>query len=96
MWETEEFGGEHDGRPGVLLADGTEPGPVYFDTGSGPTVHRSTDWYVYDGMLGAPVATELRGACSCARRGTPRCPLDWEAVERRNPYLYDTSGPDGD
>ncbi|MEU4506984.1 hypothetical protein [Streptomyces sp. NPDC024089] len=96
MWETEEFGDEHEGRPGVLLADGTEPGPVYFDAGSGPTVHQSTDWYVYDGTLGAPVATEMRGACSCGWRGTPRYPLDWEAVERRKPYLFDTNGPEGD
>ncbi|MFE7106783.1 hypothetical protein ACFU98_09605 [Streptomyces sp. NPDC057575] len=59
-------------------------------------MHRSTDWYVYDGTLGAPVATELRGACSCGRRGTPRYPLDREAVERRNPYLHDTSGSEGD
>ncbi|MCX5112687.1 hypothetical protein OOK13_30345 [Streptomyces sp. NBC_00378] len=59
-------------------------------------MHRSTDWYVYDGTLGAPVATELRGACSCGWRGTPRYLLDWEAVERRNPYPYDTSGPEGD
>ncbi|MFG3531006.1 hypothetical protein ACGF8B_30350 [Streptomyces sp. NPDC047917] len=96
MWETEEFGDEHEGRPGVLLADGTEPGPVYFDAGSGPTVHQSTDWYVCDGTLGAPVATEMRGACSCGWRGTPRYPLDWEGVERRNPYPFDTSGPEAD
>ncbi|MFC9619439.1 hypothetical protein ACFTXM_05390 [Streptomyces sp. NPDC056930] len=38
MWETDEFGSEHEGRPGVLLADGTEPGQVYFDAGSGPRV----------------------------------------------------------
>ncbi|WP_405681856.1 hypothetical protein [Streptomyces sp. NBC_00057] len=96
MWETEEFGSEHEGRPGVLLADGTEPGPVYFDAGSGPTVHQSVDWWVYDGTLGAPIATELRGACSCGWRGSTRYPLDWEAVDRRRPYLADTSGPEGD
>ncbi|WP_406252012.1 hypothetical protein OH786_01335 [Streptomyces atratus] len=96
MWEFEEFGADHEGRPGVLLADGTEPGPVYFDAGSGPTVHRSTDWWIYDGTLRAPLATEMRGACSCGWRGTPRYPLDWEAVDRRRPYLFDTSGPEGD
>ncbi|MFE7402526.1 hypothetical protein [Streptomyces sp. NPDC057557] len=96
MWETEEFGSEHEGRPGVLLADGTEPGPVYFDAGSGPAIHRSVDWWVYDGTLGAPIATELRGACSCGWRGSPRYPLDWEVVDRRRPYLADTSGPEGD
>lgn len=96
MRETEEFGDEHEGRPGVLLAGGTEPGPVHFDAGSGPTVHQSTDRYVYDGTPGVPVATEMRGACSCGRRGTPRSPLGWEAVERRKPYLFDTSGPEDD
>lgn len=96
MWEFEEFGADHEGRPGVLLADGTEPGPVYFDAGSGPTVHQSTDWWIYDGTLRAPLATEIRAACSCGWRGTPRYPLDWEAVDRRRPFLYDTSGPEGD
>ncbi|MGW1659065.1 hypothetical protein [Streptomyces atratus] len=96
MWETEEFGSEHEGRPGVLVADGTEPGPVYFDAGSGPTVHRSIDWWVYDGTLSTPLATELRGACSCGWRGSTRYPLDWEAVDRRRPYLADTSGPEDD
>ncbi|MEE1808111.1 hypothetical protein [Streptomyces sp. BE133] len=96
MWETEEFGSQHEGRPGVLLADGTEPGPVYFDAGSGPTMHQSTEWWVYDGTLGAPLATELRGACSCGWRGSTRYPFDWEAVDRRRSYLADTSGPEHD
>ncbi|MFE4693300.1 hypothetical protein ACFRH6_25055 [Streptomyces sp. NPDC056749] len=96
MWESEEFGSEHVGRPGVLLADRSEPGPVYFDTGSGPSVHRSTDWWVYDGTLGAPSATELRGACSCGWRGTVSYPIDWETVDRRRPYLAEVSGPEDD
>ncbi|MFJ8753106.1 hypothetical protein ACIREO_27780 [Streptomyces sp. NPDC102441] len=96
MWESEEFGSEHEGRPGVLLADGTEPGPVYFDAGSGPSVHRSTDWWVYDGTLGAPSAAELRGVCSCGWRATTTYPIDWDAVERRRPYLADTGGPEAD
>lgn len=77
MRETEEFADEHEGRLGVLLAGGTEPGPVHFDAGSGPTAHQSTDRYVYDGTPGVPVATEMRGACSYGRRGTPRSPLGW-------------------
>ncbi|MFF1348083.1 hypothetical protein ACFVZJ_19260 [Streptomyces sp. NPDC058322] len=96
MRETGEFGDEHEGRPGLLLAGGTEPGPVYFDARSGPTVHQSTERYLYDGTLGVPVATGIRGACSCGRRGTPRSPLGWEAVERRKPYLFDTGGPEHD
>ncbi|MFB6505178.1 MULTISPECIES: hypothetical protein [unclassified Streptomyces] len=96
MWETEEFGSEHEGRPGVLLADGTEPGPVYFDIGSGANVHKSTDWWVYDGTLRAPVAAEMRGACSCGWRGTARYPLDWQKIDRRRPYLFDTGDPEND
>ncbi|WP_335934901.1 hypothetical protein [Streptomyces sp. PTD5-9] len=96
MWETEEFGAEHEGRPGVLLADGTEPKPVLFDVGSGATMHQSTDWWVYDGTLGAPVAAELRGACSCGWRGPHRYSVDWESVDRRRPYLTDTTGPESD
>ncbi|SCF74569.1 hypothetical protein [Streptomyces sp. Ncost-T10-10d] len=38
MWETDEFGSEHEGRPDVLPADGAEPGQVHFDAGSGPRV----------------------------------------------------------
>ncbi|MER6639098.1 hypothetical protein [Streptomyces microflavus] len=56
MWQTEEFGVAHAGRPGVLLADGSEPGPVYFDTGSSANFHRSSDWWIYTGELGALVA----------------------------------------
>lgn len=96
MWQSEEFGSEHEGQPGVLLPDGTEPGPVYFDAGSGPTVHRSTDWWVYDGTLGAPAAAELRAVCSCGWRGTTRYPLDWTGADRRHPYTYDTTGPEAD
>src|SRR4051794_13931402 len=33
-WTTEEFGTSHKGAVGVLLADGTAPKPVFFDTGS--------------------------------------------------------------
>ncbi|MGW0858718.1 hypothetical protein [Streptomyces sp. NPDC002690] len=96
MWKCEEFGQEHEGRPGVLLADGTEPGPVYFDACSGSTVHRSTDWWVYDGTLGAPVAAELRAVCSCGWRGTARYPLDWAVADGRHPWAYDTTGPESD
>ncbi|MFE2295055.1 hypothetical protein [Streptomyces sp. NPDC059452] len=94
MWSTEEFEASHEGRPGVMLADGTEPGPVYFDAGSGPNVHRSTDWWVYDGTLGAPLATRMRGACSCGWRGETLYPIDWDRVDRWQPYDFDTTGPE--
>ncbi|MEW1693538.1 hypothetical protein ACIQOF_35880 [Streptomyces sp. NPDC091265] len=91
-----EFSAAHEGRPGVVLADGTEPLPVYFDTGSGGHMHESSDWWIYDGTLGAPVATQLRGSCSCGWRGETLHPLDWETVERHGPELHDTSGPEDD
>lgn len=96
VWQTDEFGEAHAGRSGVLLADGSEPRPVFFDAGSSASFHQSSDWWIYTGELGAPLATELRGACSCGWRGETRYPLDWELVDRRAPYLYDTSGPEGD
>ncbi|MGW6202525.1 hypothetical protein ACWF9B_02550 [Streptomyces sp. NPDC055089] len=96
MWETVEFGAAHEGRPGVLLADGTEPKPVYFDTGSSGNMHQSSDWWIYDGTLRAPTATQLRGSCSCGWRGESLYPLDWETVDRRSPEDHDTSGPESD
>ncbi|MGW7328436.1 hypothetical protein ACWGIU_07455 [Streptomyces sp. NPDC054840] len=35
------LGAAHEGSVGVLLADGSEPGPVYFDVGSGSYVPRT-------------------------------------------------------
>ncbi|MFJ8164195.1 hypothetical protein ACIRBY_25170 [Streptomyces sp. NPDC096136] len=34
-WTSDEFGTSHEGRGGVLLADGTAPKPVCFDSASG-------------------------------------------------------------
>ncbi|MEV8334429.1 hypothetical protein [Streptomyces niveus] len=79
-WYAEEFGSSHEGRAGVLLADGSEPGPVYLDTGSGADIHRSTDWQLYDGRFG-PLAAYLRGACACGWRGERRYPVDWDEVD---------------
>ncbi|MFJ8846047.1 hypothetical protein ACIRFF_24465 [Streptomyces cyaneofuscatus] len=79
----------------MLLADGSEPLPVFFDAGSSAHFHQSSDWWIYTGELGAPVAAQLRGA-SCGWRGEARYPLDWEAVDRQAPYPYDTSGPESD
>ncbi|MGW0940177.1 hypothetical protein [Streptomyces sp. NPDC002666] len=96
MWGTEEFGASHQGRPGPVLADGTEPKPLIFDTGSGSEVHQISDWWAYDGTLNAPVATALRGACSCGWRATTLHPLDWQEVAAEGPDWYDTSGPEAD
>ncbi len=45
-WRTEEFGTSHQGCPGAVLADGTEPHPVIVDLGSGPTMHETSHWSI--------------------------------------------------
>ncbi|MEV7659603.1 hypothetical protein AB0O39_36245 [Streptomyces anulatus] len=91
MWKTMEFGEAHQGRPGALLADGIEPATVLLDGGSGANFHESNDWWIYSGELRRPLATSLRGACSCGWRGETSYPLSWEEVDHLAPYLYDTS-----
>ncbi|WP_137991662.1 hypothetical protein [Streptomyces vilmorinianum] len=94
-WQREGYTA-HEGEVGVLLADGSEPGPVYFDTGSSGSFHESTDWWVYDGTFGAPLAARMRARCSCGWRADISYPLDWDQVQRREPHDYDTSAPAGD
>ncbi|WP_331761961.1 hypothetical protein [Streptomyces sp. NBC_01546] len=93
------LGAAHEGAVGVLLADGSEPGPVYFDVGSGPNMPSSTEWHVYDGRFGRPQAMVLRGSCSCGWRGMAEYPLDWTTLPKDKP-LYeadvDLSGPVAD
>ncbi|MEV7523513.1 hypothetical protein [Streptomyces sp. NPDC091371] len=79
-WTTDEFGPSHEGAVGVLLADGSVPGPVYFDTGSGSGGPPVSQWSVYDGRWAhVPRAAALRAVCSCGWAG-PEHPLDWEAI----------------
>ncbi|MEU0404585.1 hypothetical protein ABZ318_31075 [Streptomyces sp. NPDC006197] len=94
-WEREGFE-SHEGVVGVLLADGSEPGPVYFDVGSSSYFHESTDWWAYDGTFRRPTATTMRGRCACGWRGENTYPIDWEKARRLEPYGYDTSGPEKD
>ncbi|MFF2793137.1 hypothetical protein ACFVT6_41425 [Streptomyces sp. NPDC058049] len=93
------LGAAHEGSVGVLLADGSEPGPVYFDVGSGPNMPSSTEWHVYDGRFGRPKSAVLRGSCSCGWRGMAEYPLDWTNLPGDKP-LYeadvDLSGPIAD
>lgn len=95
-WQSDEFGTSHEGEARAVLPDGTEPKPMHFDVGSGGHVHETSDWWVYDGTLGALRAAALRGSCSCGWRGTSLYPIDWSQVARRAPYDYDTSGPEDD
>ncbi|MFE3644272.1 hypothetical protein ACFXOM_25275 [Streptomyces sp. NPDC059169] len=94
-WTREGFE-SHVGAVGVLLADGNEPRPIYFDLGSGGHFEKSTDWWVYDGTMRRPTATTLRGRCVCGWRGEGTYPVDWEQVRDDGPGGYDTSGPERD
>jgi hypothetical protein len=71
-WTTEEYGRSHEGRVGVLLADGTVPEPVYFDgiSVSGSTVRH---WSVYDGSdhPRRSQAHALRAECACGSGPAP-------------------------
>lgn len=82
-WRHTEFGQAHLGRVGVVLADGTEPGPVYLDAGSGTNFQTRTDWWLYDGAAWsrAPRADAVRAACACGWRGTATYPLVWIAPD---------------
>ncbi|MFI6588338.1 hypothetical protein [Embleya sp. NPDC050493] len=72
-WQAPEFGAAHEGRVGVVLADGTTPRRVLFDVGSGTNFQESTDWRYYDGswesLVRAPRAHALRAVCSCGWQG---------------------------
>ncbi|MEU9033371.1 hypothetical protein AB0D45_00370 [Streptomyces sp. NPDC048352] len=78
-----EFGTSHEGWVGVLLSDGTVPRPAIFDTGSGPDVHQTSHWAVYDGRFPhIPRAATLHAVCSCGWSG-PEHPLDWDTIGTR-------------
>ncbi|MFD5489509.1 hypothetical protein ACFWIV_29045 [Streptomyces virginiae] len=93
------LGAAHEGAVGVLLADGSEPGPVYFDVGSGGHMPSSSRWHAYDGRFSRPRAALLRGSCTCGWRGAAEYPLDWTTLPADQP-LYeadiDLSGPIAD
>ncbi|MFK0223691.1 hypothetical protein ACIQWN_36590 [Streptomyces vinaceus] len=93
------LGAAHEGSVGVLLADGSEPGPVHFDVGSGPSMPSSTEWHAYDGRRARPRAAVLRASCTCGWRGAAEYPLDWNVLPADRP-LYeadvDLSGPVAD
>lgn len=91
-WERDGFA-SHEGSVGVLLTDGSEPPPAVYDIGSGANFYETTDWWVYDGTLRAPLADRMRGKCSCGWRGEKSYPIEWDEVRRDDPYAYDTSAP---
>ncbi|GAA2650662.1 hypothetical protein GCM10010425_74090 [Streptomyces spororaveus] len=93
-WWTVEFGDAHAGAVGVLIGGG-EPGPVYFDVGSGPDVPSTTHWSAYDGRHRRPRAEALRAVCACGWRGAAEYLLDWDAVGDRPLYEADVdlTGP---
>ncbi len=78
-WWTVDFGDSHAGAVGVLVG-GREPGPVYFDVGSGSDVPSTRHWSAYDGRAGRPRAEVLRAVCACGWRGVAEYPLDRSAT----------------
>ncbi|MFG2895229.1 hypothetical protein [Streptomyces sp. NPDC048248] len=95
-WRTEEFGSSHEGLAGAVLADGSEPKPVFLDTGSGSHMHQTTEWWAYDGKLSRQRAQAVRGSCSCGWRGTTRYPIDWTQRDHEGLHDLDISGPRDD
>ncbi|MFB7178453.1 hypothetical protein ACFCYI_12175 [Streptomyces sp. NPDC056257] len=93
-WWTVEFGDAHAGAVGVLVGGG-EPGPVYFDVGSGSEVPSTTHWSAYDGRHRRPRAEALRAVCACGWRGAAEYPLDWQAIGDEPLYEADVdlTGP---
>ncbi|MFD9082955.1 hypothetical protein [Streptomyces erythrochromogenes] len=89
-----EFGDAHVGAVGVLVG-GDEPGPAYFDVGSGSDVPSTTHWSAYDGQVGRPRAEALRAVCACGWRGAAEYALDWATVGDRPLYDADVdlTGP---
>lgn len=83
-WTSDEYGRSHEGRVAVLLADGTTPEPVYFDSNSGPSGTMVRHWSVYDGSdhPTRPRAHILRAECACGWTGQAHS-VDWEEVGNR-------------
>ncbi|MFJ9411391.1 hypothetical protein [Streptomyces sp. NPDC101393] len=54
----------------------------------------TSEWWVYDGTLGAPRASEVWGSCSCGWRGSSRYEIDWdEVVAEGRPVELGLCGP---
>lgn len=95
-WTSEEFGESHEGIAGAVLADGSEPKPVYLDFGSGADSGLETsEWWAYDGMMRRPRAAAYRAACACGWRGETR-PIDWEQLPDGRLYDLNTTLAYGD
>ncbi|MFG2753914.1 hypothetical protein [Streptomyces xanthophaeus] len=93
-WWTVEFGDAHAGAVGVLIG-GDEPGPVYFDVGSGPNVPSTRHCTAYDGRSRRPRAELLRAVCACGWRGAAEYPVDWAVIGDQPLYEADVdlTGP---
>ncbi|WP_369188383.1 hypothetical protein [Streptomyces sp. R08] len=89
-WRSEEFGESHEGIVGAVLADGSEPKPVYLEVGSGSCGFETREWWAYNGWLGRPKATGRRASCACGWRGENH-PIDWEQVDDHDLDDLDTS-----
>ncbi|MDX2391112.1 MULTISPECIES: hypothetical protein [unclassified Streptomyces] len=93
-WTTDEFGTSHEGAVGVVLADGSVPEPVYFDSGPGTGGRSVSQWSVYDGRYPrGPRAAAVRAVCSCGWTGSEHR-LDWAAIG--NQELAEAGDPQAD
>ncbi|MEU8437012.1 hypothetical protein AB0F18_29745 [Streptomyces sp. NPDC029216] len=95
-WTAEEFGASHEGWAGALLEDGTEPGPVHLDPGTGAGFRQTREWWAYSGVLNRPRAAAARAACACGWRGAAHYPIDREAVDAAGLYEPVIEGPRDD
>ncbi|WP_405827232.1 hypothetical protein [Streptomyces sp. NBC_00105] len=93
-WWTVDFGDAHAGAVGVLVG-GSEPGPVYFDVGSGSEVPSTANWSAYDGRARRPRAEALRAVCACGWRSAAQYPLNWDTIGDQPLYEadIDLAGP---
>ncbi|MGA5171188.1 MULTISPECIES: hypothetical protein [Streptomyces] len=95
-WSVEPFGSCHEGITGAVLADGSEPKPVYLDCGSGAgTGWWTSEWWAYTGHGSRPRAAACRAACACGWRGQPY-PIDWDTIDEDQLEDLDTSRAYGD
>ncbi|RPK79456.1 hypothetical protein EES47_29540 [Streptomyces sp. ADI98-12] len=95
-WQAEQFGEAHQGYAGAVLADGSDPKPVFFDTGSAANMQSSLEWWAYDGKAARPLAVGMRAHCACGWRAAQAHTISWDQVAADGVELTDTSGPAAD
>ncbi|MFE9387076.1 hypothetical protein ACFYMO_28205 [Streptomyces sp. NPDC007025] len=93
-WESDEFGGDHEGHCVAVLGDGSKPAPVQVpftrpDGTEGTSPNSS--WWMYDGEHG-PRAVAVRAGCTCGWRSTDMFPIDFDDWGKTDGF-EDNTGP---